>query len=659
MTNFVTVSELTGVSSSRPVRTIPKIKVALIYMPWGAISRGAIGVSLLKRLLKQHGHECDVHYLNIPFAKGIGFDLYSRISEASAFFPEWFFSAALFGKNGLDILENGWNSLSGSLGAQLKSELNGIAGGVEGLCENIAEEAVPQFIDSCLENIDWMEYAAVGFSVTFAQTTASLLLAARIRQRYPNVKIIFGGASTDSEMGFEILKGFKWVDYVVHGEAEKSLPQLLDNIAAGYGFIPVAGVSMRANDRLFPGYETAKPLLDLNDSPLPDYSDYFLALQEAGLDKDMRISLPFEASRGCWWGAKHHCTFCGLNGNTMSFRKKSSERVFDDLYNLSKDYRCLNFDAVDNILAMEYFSELLPKLSKSSFDFSLFFEVKANLTRRQVELLRAAGITRIQPGIESVSTRLLTLMNKGVTAIQNIQLLKFCHEFGILPAWNVLYGFPGEQPADYVHFPEIFRAISHLCPPVGTSRVIFERFSPYYFDRNKYSLILEPSPLYHLLFPASMVDLEKLAYYFNRKKDAEVKDEFEYFDPSQKFIADWQISWKRKSWFCYFEKGPDFITIYDNRPLDHESISKGRRTTLKGLVAKTYLFCGEHRSFKAIQEMLRTTASVELESRQIQVMLDQLVSGGLMFREEDRYLALAVNKRAQTTDGSLEEVSVN
>jgi len=46
--------------------------VALVYMPWGSLSRGAIGASILKRCLKQHGYPADVHYLNIRFAEQIG-----------------------------------------------------------------------------------------------------------------------------------------------------------------------------------------------------------------------------------------------------------------------------------------------------------------------------------------------------------------------------------------------------------------------------------------------------------------------------------------------------------------------------------------------------------------------------------------------------------
>lgn len=642
MSTVEVTSNISSDSFPHHVVQTPKASIALVYMPWGAVSRGAIAVSLLKQLLKRHHYSCDIHYLNIGFAREIGVDLYTRIAEASAFLPEWFFSTALFGRNGLGMLENSWDSLSGPLGTRLKSELSALAGGTGDLCKRIAEKAVPHFIDSCFSAVDWAKYAAVGFSVTFAQTTAALLLAQRIRQSYPAVKIIFGGASVDSEMGFEILKGFEWVDYVVHGEAEYSFPRLLNNIVAGEPFAALSGVSMRENNRLHSGFDSVAVVQNMDDSPAPDYSDYLLAMQEAGFDKQLRISLPFEASRGCWWGAKHHCTFCGLNGNTMAYRKKSAARVYEEILHISREYRCLSLDGVDNILAMEYFNELLPKLAEANFDFSLFFEVKANMTRRQVELLRTSGVTRIQPGIESVSTRLLKLMRKGVTAIQNIQLLKWCYEFRIYPYWNVLHAFPGDAPQDYANFPQIFRTISHLCPPAGTSRVIFERFSPYHFDREKYSLTLVPSPLYRLLFPESLINLEKLAYYFDRKEAGDSTQEFEYFKPSLDFIDTWQEAWKEKKWFCYFEKGPGFVAVYDNRPLSPGSSSAERKTILRALAAKVYLFCDEHRSFKAIQEMLNKDESNQIPPEKIKAMLDHLVSAGLTFEEDGRYLSLAV-----------------
>ena len=46
-----------------------------------------------------------------------------------------------------------------------------------------------------------------------------------------------------------------------------------------------------------------------------------------GLAFRVRPQIPLETSRGCWWGMKHHCIFCGLNGKQMAFQDKSPDRV--------------------------------------------------------------------------------------------------------------------------------------------------------------------------------------------------------------------------------------------------------------------------------------------------------------------------------------------
>ena len=92
---------------------------------------------------------------------------------------------------------------------------------------------------------------------------------------------------------------------------------------------------------------------------------------------------------------------------------------------------------------------MLPRLAAAKLDVEFFWEVKANLTHEQVHLLRNAGVKQVQPGIESFSDRVLKIMRKGVTAFRNVELLKWCKEYGVKPYWNLLYGFPGETVEDY------------------------------------------------------------------------------------------------------------------------------------------------------------------------------------------------------------------
>src|SRR5439155_957173 len=83
---------------------------------------------------------------------------------------------------------------------------------------------------------------------------------------------------------------------------------------------------------------------------------------------------------------KHHCTFCGLNGLSMAYRAKTPDRAFREILELAERYGVDEVTAVDNILAMDYFRELLPRLKARGIGLKLFYEVKANLTREQVRL---------------------------------------------------------------------------------------------------------------------------------------------------------------------------------------------------------------------------------------------------------------------------------
>ena len=618
--------------------------IALVYMPWGSVTRGSIAIGILKQCAKQIGVKADVHYLNIKFAEQMGLELYESISEASAFFPEWFFSSVLFGPQGLGLLKNSWEDLlSTELGSKMAERLKELTNGSEELCLKIVNDYVPQYIDECLASVDWSQYRVIGFSATFAQTLASLLLAKRIKDRHPDLKIVLGGANVDSEMGFEVIKAFDWVDYVVHGEAERSFPQLLTNIYNEDYEQKIPGVSARRGCEIIPGFSDAQLLHNLNESPMPDYSDFIKEAKRANIDKRFPLRLSFESSRGCWWGAKAHCTFCGLNGQNMAFRKKEPERVYDEVLKLAGEYRCLQFNATDNILDMGYFKQLLPRLAEANFDLSIFYEVKANLTREQVRKLAASGITQIQPGIESFDTELLRLMRKGVTAIQNIQLLKWCLEDGIDAYWNILYGFPGERAEQYKDLPRLLRLLSHLRPPSGMSPVIFERFSPYHFEKEKFKLTLTPFPLYPMLYP-SPVEYDKVAYYFHGKWEGQTENPQEYISPALEVQQEWLARWEEGKTAFYYEKGPGFLTLYDNRPLVKGAGLNFRRQNLNEKQSRVYLFCDEKRSFKAIAQMLNEGSEKPLPEEKLRIMLEQFVNQGLMFSEDDSYLSLAVRK---------------
>ena len=143
------------------------------------------------------------------------------------------------------------------------------------------------------------------------------------------------------------------------------------------------------------------PLRSLDELPTPDYTEYFEragALKLLPEDPEEPVFLPFESSRGCWWGQKHQCTFCGLNGMGITYRAKSAQRMMAELDELSKFYPTTVMEAVDNILDMSYFTTVFQKLSEAEPGYKIFYEVKANLSKEQLKLLQKGGIIFIQPG---------------------------------------------------------------------------------------------------------------------------------------------------------------------------------------------------------------------------------------------------------------------
>jgi len=251
--------------------------------------------------------------------------------------------------------------------------------------------------------------------------------------------------------------------------------------------------------------------------PPMDYDDYYeqrAAYLSPPDDAVVEKAILYETSRGCWWGQKQHCTFCGLNGEGMAFRSRSPDRVIGELRALVAKYRPAYIVMADNIMPHKYFSTVVPRLATELPGLNIFYEQKANLPRERLVLLKHAGINSIQPGIEALSSELLTLMRKGTTARQNIALLRDARGVQIALAWSLLWGFPGDRPAWYEETLAMLPLLHHLQPPNAFAPLMFDRFSPYFDQAEQFGVSdLRPFPGYRDFLPAGAA-VEKVAYHF-------------------------------------------------------------------------------------------------------------------------------------------------
>ena len=214
-------------------------------------------------------------------------------------------------------------------------------------------------------------------------------------------------------------------------------------------------------------------------------------------------------------------------------------RLFDDYGS-----RCDLFFNVDNIMPRNYVAEVLPHIGTPD-GASIFYEVKADLSEEDLRAMSDAGVTRIQPGIESLATSTLKLMKKGTTSFVNLKLLKHCLRFGIDPVWNLLVGFPGEGEDVYEKYVADMGRAVHLPPPQGIAAVRFDRFSPYFTKADEYGLKLKPFDFYSLVYPFAPESLANMAYYF---MDAEysapyIKAVASWMGPMRERVQEWRDRW--------------------------------------------------------------------------------------------------------------------
>lgn len=532
-------------------------------MPFASLSRPPIGAAILKSLATEDGHECRVFSYNTLLARCIGRDDYNAIIGSAkddrdeisydAFFGEWIFSQKLFPDETDDLEKYAeWVEAEGLVGKRASLAR----------LQSVTSRELDSFLSDCVADVLSFNPSIVGFSCTFQQTVPSLLLAQLLKNLRPELKVVFGGASMAGAMGRRMIQTFSQIDAVCTGEGEVSFQAFLRELSSP-SEKPIPGIVYRTPAALVDGGDM-QPVEDLDRFPTPDFQDFF---EFANDEERKHLRLQYEATRGCWWGEKHHCTFCGQNASGMKYRAKSPERVAHDLVALSKRFGTRTVEFCDNILDMGYFKTLLPLLKRRWPPLHLFFEIKSNLTRAQVRLLRDAGVFEVQPGIESFSSSVLSLMRKGVSGTQNIALLKWCKLYGIDAHWNILGGFPGENPGEYKQMQAIVPAISHLFPPSAVGALRIDRFSPYHARPKEFGILgLQAFAGYSMIFPGRSAEfLNDIAYHFEIEGLDRSKG-LDYMKGLEGECEEWRVHFTSKCNLRLLGDGGDF-EVDDSRAL--------------------------------------------------------------------------------------------
>jgi anaerobic magnesium-protoporphyrin IX monomethyl ester cyclase len=281
----------------------------------------------------------------------------------------------------------------------------------------------------------------VGITSMTCSYPHAVKVARAVKHWNQECSVVMGGVHA-TFMFEEILRKVPEIDAVVRYEGEYTMPEVADALDKKRGLDKVKGIAFRDGDRIVS--TPLKPQIDnLDDLPYPAYHLLEPSVEEYIGNYGVR-NFPIITTRGCPFG----CIYC----STMAFhgrkyRTRSIARVLDELEYLIGKYRVNNVSFVDDNFTMQ--NDRVFKLCEGMADRKLAIDwgCSARVDQVSEELLKAmkeAGCKDIFFGIESVSQRVLDLVNKRFTVKQAKETVKKAEKAGIRTHCSFIIGLPGE-----------------------------------------------------------------------------------------------------------------------------------------------------------------------------------------------------------------------
>lgn len=600
-------------------------KVLIVSMPWALSYMASIQVGALKSFLIANGVNAEGGHWFLPIANYLGFGAYGELCYPHLSDGEALYAYLLFPEKRKSLLTDEhlrekFRVLHENFGARSSATFS------------LTKSFFEQFTTvnhSILDRYNWSDYRLVGFTLNFGQTLASLYMAREIKSRSPNTKIIFGGSEACSDLGRSLLNEFPFLDYCCDGEGEVPLLNLCRSLSSCDNVAKIDGITTR-NEEETVGQNSSGQMPKMT-IPVPDYSDYFEEIKTLGLDPDhVTACLPIEGSRGCYYD----CSFCALNLQWDKFRAQSPQMVAKTISELSNRHKLLDFFFVDNI-APKTSAKIFEKVEALGLDLRFFYELRTDINRDTLSQMKNAGLTRVQLGVESLSSGLLKKFNKRARVIENLQGMKFCEEFELSTCGNLIVEHPKTEQIDIEESVKNIEFCTAFRPPNAFAPFDLEFGAPDYVELSPEWLSIDGNHEEYLrLYPKPLFERLNLL----RKKYTSKVAPLDW-QPLYNAVNRWKYTYEsnaaslggRTRHLALFDGGA-FLRIEDRRS------GSLRVHLLEGIYGELY------RRAESIVKIdnLASAVSSRLCQSGVEDAINRLVELRLMFVEDDECLALAM-----------------
>ena len=632
-----------------------KTQVCLIQMPYFPIEYTSLALGLLKGSLDNTNISSDVIYAAPLFAEIIGFDLYNMITKGDRvdMIGEWSFVSSAF--NDFNPDHSKYIQHSAELFFYLYNhEKKQYPNGIQNIVAKIKELRLVAklFVDNLAKVIISKHPKIVGCSSSFEQHIPSIAILKRVKELNPEIVTIIGGANTEDMLGVTTVSEFDWIDIAFSGEADEVFhdlctllingnhPNLENNLPYG-----VINKKMASKILLQPKSKRKIPratITNINDAPTPNFDGYFETINRSSFNSRMKSGMILATSRGCWWGEKNACTFCGLNGCETKYQSKDTEVILNEFAKVTKKYKTYQFALSDNTINKKYFNSLFPALAKLPRKYNMFFETNTGLSKHEFQIIHNMGVRWLQAGIEGLHDDLLKLMSKGADTLTNVNFLKNASEFGIFVVWHLLVCFPKENDNWYLETAEWLPQIYHLQPLKGIYPIRYDRFCSYQQNPEKYNLEITPFDAYTNIYPISEEAINGIAYYFKDSNNTKPYNDGYVVPKGVAALNKCEDEWRgmyhsnNRPVLKMTERGDD-IVIFDTRKCRVEN-----KIILKGIHADVYRLCSSPIHIKNLSYKFLKVFSYTPNKQLIVDAISYLLAKKIMLKINNKILSIAI-----------------
>lgn len=238
------------------------------------------------------------------------------------------------------------------------------------------------------------------------------------------------------------------VDFVVRGEGEQTLLELLRTLESGGNESDVLGLAFIKNQNitLTPNRTVRQ---DLDELPLPAWDLVDIpSYEKIWREHHGYFSLNLATTRGC----PFKCNWCAKPIYGNRYNSRTPQHVIEEIKYVLKNYQPDHFWMADDIFGLkpgwvQEFRDLVIQ-NRLNFRYKIQSRVDLLLQEDTIDALQQSGAETIWVGAESGSQKILDAMDKGTTVEQIYKVTKLLKQKGIKVGFFLQFGYLGETQGD-------------------------------------------------------------------------------------------------------------------------------------------------------------------------------------------------------------------